>query len=283
MSDEIKPIQMLASTAHWTAAVRAKESAREDRLFNDPWAAALAGTTGLAWIGGRSAESVLPIALRTRFFDDFLQRIVTDHAIRQIVLIAAGLDTRAFRLSWPEQTQLFELDQAPVLEHKERILGSAAAKPTCKRQLVPVDLTSPWEAALEEAGFDAQRPSGWLLEGFLFYLSTEHLTHVLDQAMGLAAPGSYLGFDIINSATLTSELTKGWVDMQASSGAPWIGTLDDPEGFLAARNWKASLTPLGAPEASYDRWPYPVIPATVPGMPRLWFVVGEKERPAVNP
>lgn len=101
--------------------------------------------------------------------------------------------------------------------------------------------------------------------------------------MSLAAPGSYLGFDIINSTTLTSDLTKGWVDMQASSGAPWVGTLDDPEGFLAARHWKASLTLLGAPEVSYDQWPYPVIPATVPGMPRLWFVVGEKERPAVNP
>ena len=242
MSDEVRHIQMLASTAHWTAAVRAKEDTRQDRLFNDPWAAVLAGSTGLAWVEQRSADSVLPMVLRTRFFDDFLQRVVTDHAIRQIVLVAAGLDTRAFRLSWPEQMQLFELDQLPVLEHKERILYSAAAKPTCKRHVVAVDLTSSWEAALTEASFDPQRPSCWLLEGFLFYLSIQHLTRVLDQAMSLAAPGSHIGFDMINSITLTSKLTRGWVEMQASAGAPWIGTLDDPEGFLAARNWRANLT-----------------------------------------
>ena len=65
--------------------------------------------------------------------------------------------------------------------------------------------------------------------------------------------------------------------MQADSGAPWIGTLDDPEGFLAIRGWQATVIPIGAPETNYDRWPYPVIPATIPGMPHLWFVIGKKE------
>ncbi len=268
---------MLASTAHWTAAVRAKESAREDRLFNDPWAAALAGEAGQAWLEHRSANSVIPIVLRTRFFDDFLKRTVTHGAVRQIVLMAAGLDTRAFRLSWPERTQIFELDQAPVLKEKERIIGSTAAKPSCSRHAVAVDLTSAWETALKERGFDAEQPTGWLLEGFLFYLSSESLSRLLNQVMSLSAPGSHMGFDIINSITLTSELTRSWVEMQASSGAPWVGTLDDPEGLLAAHNWKARLTPLGSPEANYDRWPYPVIPKTIPGMPHLWFVTGRKE------
>jgi hypothetical protein len=67
--------------------------------------------------------------------------------------------------------------------------------------------------------------------------------------------------------------------MQADSGAPWIGTMDDPQGFLAARGWQATLTPPGAPEANYGRWPYPVIPETMPGMPHLWFVIGEKAQP----
>jgi len=91
MSDKLERDQMLASTAHWIAAVRALESAREDRLFNDPWASALAGTQGMSWIEGRSADSVLPIVLRTRFFDDTLQRIVAEGEIRQVVLMAAGL------------------------------------------------------------------------------------------------------------------------------------------------------------------------------------------------
>lgn len=269
---------ILGSTAYWTASVRAKESTREDRLFDDPWAAALAGTKGLAWIERRSADSVISMSLRTRFFDDFLQRIATDNGIRQIVLMAAGLDTRAFRLRWPGKMRLFELDQTPVLEHKERILRSAGAQPTCERQTIAADLTGPWEAALVKAGFEPEQPSGWLLEGFLFYISTQDLTHLLDRTSSLAAPGSWIGFDAINAITLTSPVTRGWVQMQADSGAPWIGTLDDPEGFLAIRGWQATAIPLGAPEANYGRWPYPVIPATIPGMPHLWFVIGKKER-----
>ena len=87
---------LLASTAHWTAAVRAQESAREDRLFDDPWAAALAGPEGAAWIEQRPPGSTVPMVLRTRFFDDFVQRIAIQNGIRQIVLMAAGLDTRDF-------------------------------------------------------------------------------------------------------------------------------------------------------------------------------------------
>jgi methyltransferase (TIGR00027 family) len=120
VSDKVGPSQMLGVTAHWTAAVRARESEREDRLFNDPWAFSLAGTEGLEWVDNRSADSVIPIVLRTRFFDDFLVRIAVEKGIRQVVVMAAGLDTRAFRLAWPEPMRLFELDQGPVLEYKEQ-------------------------------------------------------------------------------------------------------------------------------------------------------------------
>ena len=95
--------------------------------------------------------------------------------------------------------------------------------------------------------------------------------------MSLAAPGSHIGFDIINSAVLKSELTKAWVEMQEKSGAPWIGTIEDPEAFISVRNWKGSVTPLGAPATNYDRWPHPIIPATIPGMPHLWFITANKE------
>ncbi len=267
----------LGSTACWTAAVRAQESAREGRLFDDPWAAALAGKEGAEWIEPRSADSVVPMVIRTRFFDDFLQRITLQSAIRQVVLMAAGLDTRAFRLNWPEGTRLFELDQSPVLKYKEQVLRSAGARPACERQTIEADLTGPWKERLVKAGFDAQHPSGWLLEGFLFYLPNESVMHLLDEVTSLAAPGSWMGFDVINSTMLTSPLTRQWVEMQANSGAPWVGTMDDPEGFLAARGWKASLTQAGAQDANYGRWPYPVIPTTMPDMPHNWFVIGQKE------
>lgn len=277
MSDEIEQLQMLGSTARWTAAVRAQESARPDHLFNDPWASALAGAEGMGWISQRSPENVVSMVLRTRFFDDFLQDVVNNNNVRQIILMAAGLDTRAFRLSWPQNTRIFELDQTAVLEYKEQILRLALAEPTCDRSVVSVDITSTWERTLRDAGFDANKPSVWLLEGFLFYLRFEHLTDTLDRVLNLAAPGSHIGFDIIDNVTLTSELMRDWIEMQAKEGAPWIGSLDDPDGFLAERNWKARVIPIGAPEANYDRWNYPVIPVTMPGMPHYWFVVGKKE------
>jgi len=129
--------------------------------------------------------------------------------------------------------------------------------------------------ALVLHGFDPQTPSLWLLEGFLFYLPNETGTHILDALTELAAPGSWLGFDIINSTTLTSPLTQKWIEMQAQSGAPWIGTMDDPVVFMAHRGWAASLTQAGAEDAHYGRWPYPVIPTTMPDMPHNWFVIAE--------
>jgi methyltransferase (TIGR00027 family) len=276
MADKIAFDELLGATARWTAAVRARESVREDRLFDDPWAAALAGQEGEAWIEGRSADSVAPIALRTRFFDDFLRRITLDNAIRQVVLMAAGLDTRAYRLNWPAGTRLFELDQSPVLTYKEQILRSAGAQPACERQAIEADLTAPWQERLVQGGFDPGRPSGWLLEGFLFYLSDDSLVRILDEVTGMAAPGSWLGFDVINRNTLTSPWTRQWIQMQADSGAPWMGSLDDPEGFLATRGWQASLTQPGEEGADFGRWTYPVIPRTMPGMPRNWYVVAHR-------
>jgi len=192
------------------------------------------------------------------------------------VLMAAGLDTRAFRLSWPAGTRLFELDQPSVLNYKEQILHSAGAQPACERQAIGADLTAPWQERLVQAGFDSGHPSGWLLEGFLFYLPAESLARILDEVTGLAAPGSWLGFDIINHNALTSPWTRQWIQMQANSGAPWIGSLDDPEGFLAARGWQASLTQPGEEGANFGRWPHPVIPRTMSDMPRNWYVVARR-------
>jgi methyltransferase (TIGR00027 family) len=250
-----------------------------DRLFDDPWAASLAGEEGMKWNEHRSDDSVLPIVLRTRFFDEFIERITLQGGIRQVVLMAAGLDTRAYRLTWPDRTKVFELDQPPVHQYKEQILRSAGAQPACVRHTIELDLGDPWRGPLTQSSFDPERPSGWLLEGFLFYLSTEHLFHLLDEVDGLAAPGSWLGFDIINSAVLTSPWTRAWVDMQAASGAPWTGTLEDPKGFLTCRGWNAALSQAGQADAHHGRWTLPVIPTTMPDMPHHWFVTAQKGEP----
>jgi len=137
---------LLAATARWTAGVRARESARADHLFSDPWAAALAGPEGAEWVGQRDADRLEAISIRTRFFDDFLQRITRQPGIRQVVLLAAGLDTRAYRLSWPSDTRLFELDQPQVLQAKAETLHALGAQPACPRQALGVDLSEPWAA-----------------------------------------------------------------------------------------------------------------------------------------
>jgi methyltransferase (TIGR00027 family) len=209
-----------------------------------------------------------------RFSDK--QRITAHPDLHQIVLVAAGLDTRAYRLVWPAHTRLFELDQAAVLNRKHMVLDQAGAHPTCDRRTIGVDLTTAWKADLLRAGFEPDQPSGWLLEGFLFYLPNETVTRLLDAVTELAAPGSWLGFDVINSSMLTSPLTKTWVEMQANSGAPWIGTMNDPKAFLEVRGWKAALTQAGQPDANHGRWQYPVIPVDMPNMPHNWLVTAQR-------
>ncbi len=266
---------LLGATARWMAAVRAAETQRADALVRDPWAATLAGAAGQAWLAARPPGSTTPIVLRTRYFDDFLARAAAA-GLRQVVLLAAGLDTRAYRLPWPQGTILYELDQPPVVRHKEAVLAAAGAQPTCARRPVAADLTQPWEAHLVAAGFQPQEPACYLAEGFLFYLPTEQVVRILDAIAQRAAPGSWLGFDIINRAMLASPITKAWVDMQAQAGAPWIGVLDDPVAFLADRGWDASLSQAGAPEAHHGRWALPVIPVTQPDMPHNWYVTAQK-------
>lgn len=276
MAVNTKSDHLIGATARWAAAVRAAESGREDGLFNDPWASALAGNEGMEWLAGRPADSTLVMTLRTRYFDDFLRRVSSQDGLKQILLLAAGLDMRAFRLDWPKGTRLFELDQPDVFDYKEQSLSSLGAQATCDRRVVRVDLTQPWSKELVANGFESREPSCWLLEGFLFYLPNESITQIIEQITNLAAPGSWLGFDINNSDMMTSPWTKAWVDMQAQMGAPWVGTMDDPEGFLGERGWLVTLTQAGQPDANYGRWTLPIIPTRAANMPHNWFVTAKR-------
>jgi methyltransferase (TIGR00027 family) len=197
-------------TSRWVAAARARESQRPDRLFDDPLAAALAGPEGFAWLDDMEraqpwGQPELYVVVRTRFFDDFLLHASWEAGTRQVVLLAAGMDARAFRLAWPPGTRLYELDQPEVIDAKDAVTSSVGAYPTCERWVIGVDLERPfWPEALLSAEYEAQEPSVWLAEGLLFYLTEAAARRLLRSASVLAAPRSRLGADLVNRALLTS-------------------------------------------------------------------------------
>lgn len=248
----------VAATSLLTAASRARESGRPDALFVDPWADLLAGAAGRAFLerheGVLSASTPI-FVVRHRFFDDFLVE-AAGSGIQQIVLIAAGLDTRAYRLVWPAGTCLYELDQPQVLAYKHEILDRAGAAPACTRVPVAVDLREDWPSILRAAGFRPGRPTAWLAEGLLFYLPEAAARTLLGTMATLSAPGSVLGTDTMSAAALTSEERRGWVQLYADSGAPFVFGTDDPHGFVSSCGW-IPVVHLGPDLGSHYGRPFP--------------------------
>jgi methyltransferase (TIGR00027 family) len=222
-----------------TAAARALETERPDPLLSDPFARSLAGERGFDLLdrgaGGPMAENGTSLyVLRHRFFDDVLMEVLGGTDIRQVALVAAGLDTRAFRLTWPQGTRLFEIDQPAVLAHKRAILEAQGAVPRCDRYLVAADLREDWPRALASAGLERDRPTFWVAEGLLFYLPEAAVHRLLDDTFRLSAPGSYLATDLMSASTAPPQEFK---DLFASLGAPFLYFTDDPAGLLRGHGW----------------------------------------------
>jgi methyltransferase (TIGR00027 family) len=187
-------------TALIIAQARANESARPDRLIDDPFAQQFVSAAN-AWFSPESKglAGLLRlrgdyIAIRTRFFDDYLLEACRV-GCRQIVLLAAGLDARAFRLAWCPEVELFEVDLPEVLLFKERVLAAMSAAALCRRVTVAADLRGDWPQTLIAAGFRPGAPTAWLLEGILMYLTEGERDRLLDRLTALSAPGSHLGLD----------------------------------------------------------------------------------------
>ncbi|HBE20914.1 MAG TPA: SAM-dependent methyltransferase [Cyanobacteria bacterium UBA11149] len=254
-------------SAQLVAAVRARETARNDRLFTDPFAAELAGKQALEMAKEReerTKDSVADrLAIRTRFFDDFLIDAVSE--VRQVVILAAGMDARAFRLPWPDGTIIYELDKAEVLAKKEAILKEK--QPLCHRKAIAADLTQPWQDKLLEQGYQNNVPSVWLLEGLLMYLTEEEVYNLLRNIWDIVAIGSYLGTDILNVYALQSQ------DLAAKY---WRSGFDYPEEIFASIGWYVKVFEAGQPEANFGRFNTEVPPRDVLDIPRGFLIQARK-------
>jgi methyltransferase (TIGR00027 family) len=269
------------------AADRALETDVEQPLFVDPLARALAGTRGFALHKELRSTTWPPHAagpapehsILTRYFDDALQAAVRDFALAQVVLLGAGMDTRAFRLRWPAKLVFFEVDAAAIFEHKEAVLCRLRAKPGCDRRIVRADVASSWSSKLLAGGFDPRRPAAFLLVGRLVYLDAAAVERILRALRGVACAGSWLGVDLAGLDTIESVFMKPLMDRLTALGYPaWRFGVREPEAFLAERGWSAECVVLGAPEARYDRWRYGYIPRTVPdrAIPRHYLAVARR-------
>ncbi|MDV3127523.1 class I SAM-dependent methyltransferase [Mycobacterium sp. 21AC1] len=211
----------VGATATMVAAARAMATDAPDPVIDDPFAAPLVRAVGVDFFtklvdgefsaGDLDEEAATGLArfangmaARTRFFDDFFLDACRG-GIRQAVILAAGLDSRAYRLPWPAGTVVFEIDQPQVIEFKTTTLTELGAAPTTDRRAVAVDLRYDWPAALTEAGFDPAKPTAWIAEGLLGYLPPDAQDRLLDQITELSAPGSRVGVEGVPS---TSDLDQ---------------------------------------------------------------------------
>ena len=269
-------VDAVASTACLAAAARAREDERPDHLFADPFAAPLAGAIGFAYLDRLANVPTPYVAVRTRFFDDFLCQTVRSGDVRQVVLVAAGMDARAFRLPWPSGLALYELDQPEVLALKHAILADSGAHPTCQRHALGVDLTQSWEEALCAAGYRPHEPSVWLVEGLLYYLEQAVVHALLDRIAALTAPGSWLGADLVSQDSLWSPLLQPLLVMGAYNGAVWRFGTNDPERLCIGHGWEPWVRQPGEEGADFGRWPLPVVPRGIPGIPRGFLVIARR-------
>jgi len=270
-------------TSRWAAALRARESQRPDGLFKDDLASVLAGPEGTlaleAWEKAnprRYEEGANFVAIRVKFFDDLAQRLIAK-GVRQVVIPAAGMDARAFRLDWPANTTVYEIDHPRLLEIKEQILKRENAVPKCRRVTVEADLKSDWEELLMDFGFHAEDPSVWLVEGVLYYFAEETVRQLLGHVSRLAAKGSGFGADLVSTSTLTSPGMQASLKEMEENGIGWKFGSDNPEEFLRQYGWSTKALQIGEEGANFGRWTAKVLPRSLENAPRTFLLDAYKD------
>ncbi|HWD52818.1 MAG TPA: SAM-dependent methyltransferase [Acidimicrobiales bacterium] len=231
------------SAVGWTAVsvavCRARESARPDRWFNDPLAVHLVGNA--EW----SLPDVRPglvawVSVRTRFLDALTMQAIDD-GVRQVVIVAAGLDARAFRLPLPPDATVFEVDRCDIVDVKDRLIDQAGLTPRSQRRTVVADILDPgWIARLAGCGWDPDRPTLWLAEGLLIYLDQAQRAELLT-GMAAATDGGRLG------ATLSAETGP----MRHPLWHP--AATEEPEVWMSSAGWRARGQTMAEASAAFGR------------------------------
>jgi methyltransferase (TIGR00027 family) len=260
----------VGATATMVAAARAAATRRPDAVINDPFAEPLVRAVGLD-LFTRVASGELDFAdvdddvgfprmvdtfaARAKFFDNYFAE-AGSAGLRQVVIVASGLDARPYRLSWPTGTTLYEIDQPEVMEFKSATLSELGAAPGAEHRPVGIDLREDWPAALQRAGFDTAQPTAWLAEGVLIgFLPPEAEVQLLDNVTALSAAGSQFSADYGSVRGRTEEqqrqariMTDRWREHGLDLHIPdltYPGEHTDVAAHLQARGWDATTFTLG--------------------------------------
>jgi methyltransferase (TIGR00027 family) len=254
----------VGSTALFVAAARALEAQKPNPAAVDPFAEVFCRAVGGRWadlLDGRAPDHALKTEFgeyfvnfqgcRTRYFDTYF-RTAAAAGVRQIVLLAAGLDSRAYRLDWADGTVVFELDQPQVLEFKRRVL--AEYTPTAERREVAVDLRNDWPQALRNNGFDPSKPSAWIVEGLIIYLPASAQRQLFTGIDTLSAPGSYAAIEDavpLGADTFAAKLAEERASSQDSMarGGPFFQLVYNERNepavqWFGARGWRTEAISL---------------------------------------
>ena len=266
----------VGATATMVAAARALASNDADPIINDPFAAALVRAVGMDFFIRVVDGEIRPtdtgegqvelqtetdsLAVRTRFFDDFFTH-ATAAGIGQVVILAAGLDARAYRLAWPPGTVVYEVDQPKVVEFKTEEMARLGVEPTTERRTVSIDLRDDWPAALRDSGFDQTKPTAWSAEGLLMYLPPEAQDRLFDHITALSAPGSQLATEYHpDSGPTMAERGKAmnarWANLGCDvdmSGLFYDGERNNVAEYLAGRGWQVASRARRELFADYGR------------------------------
>lgn len=260
----------VGATATLVATGRAIASTHSHGLIDDPFAAPLVRAVGIEAFtkmvdgeldlavldavapdaAARARANIDEMAVRTRFFDDYFVA-AADSGIRQAVILASGLDARAYRLAWPGGTVVYEIDQPEVIEFKTRTVADLGARPTAERRTVPIDLREDWPAALRSAGFDPGLPTAWLAEGLLIYLPPDAQDKLFDNIHDLSAPGSAVATEFVPGlkdfdADKAREAAAGFQQLGLNMDMPSLvyhGERHSAADYLAAKGWQ--MTGIG--------------------------------------
>ncbi|GMH42545.1 hypothetical protein BSKO_10464 [Bryopsis sp. KO-2023] len=244
----------LGKTAQFIAACRAVESDKpqETRKFSEPWARQFASETGTELLRLVAEEySVSQQALaniitaRTCFLDGVVNRATSRERskIRQVVIAAVGGDGRPYRIRFPNDVVVFEMDLPDVMKFRSKIFAEAQAQPTCDLRSLEVDLAKDgWAEALVAAGFDPSEPSVWTMEGLLMYLTEEECKKFVSQIATLCTPGSVICGDVLGPRFFTFEGFDGFNKLWAGLGAaPSCSSMEDPKAYFAEFGFQTTV------------------------------------------